>query len=164
MPGLDARGYGLLLAGAALGSVFGGLSGARVINRIRAPAALPAGLIVSAVAFVGIGPSPNATVLGALLAVDGFAVVLWNIVTVSLRQQFVPPQMLGRVGSVCKMLGWGLIPLGALVGGLVAHAFGLRAPYLLAGVLRGIALLAAMPVLLRVLRAPEVPGPPIRLA
>ncbi|MBG0825772.1 MFS transporter [Planomonospora sp. ID91781] len=151
--GLDARGYGLLLAGAALGSVFGGLTGARIIGGAGALLVLLAGLAVNAVVFVGIGLSPDATVLGVLLAVNGFAVVLWNVVTVSLRQQLVPPQLLGRVGSVYKMIGWGLIPLGALAGGLVAHAFGLRAPYPVAGVLRGITLLIAMPILVRALRS-----------
>jgi hypothetical protein len=34
----------------------------------------------------------------------------------------------------------------------VAHLFGLRAPYPIAGVLRGIALLAAAPVLIRAMR------------
>ncbi|MFC4061699.1 MFS transporter [Planomonospora corallina] len=150
--GLDARGYGLLLAGAALGSVLGGLTGARVIGRAGVLAALLAGLAVNAVVFVGIGLSPDATVLGALLAVNGFAVTLWNIVTVGLRQRLVPPPLLGRVGSVYKMIGWGLIPLGALAGGLVAHAFGLRAPYPVAGALRGIALMIATPVLIRALR------------
>lgn len=47
------------------------------------------------------------------------------------------------------MLGWGLIPLGALAGGLLAHLFGLRAPFPIAGVLRGIALLVALHVLIR---------------
>jgi hypothetical protein len=50
------------------------------------------------------------------------------------------------------MLGWGLIPLGALAGGPMAHAFGLRAPYPVAGVLRGITLLVATPVLIRAMR------------
>jgi hypothetical protein len=40
---------------------------------------------------------------------------------------------------------------------VVAHAFGLRAPYLVAGALRGLALLAALPVLIRALR-PDQPG------
>jgi predicted MFS family arabinose efflux permease len=74
---------------------------------------------------------------------------MWNIVTVSLRQQIVPSELLGRVNSVYRMLGWGLMPLGALAGGLVAHTFGLRAPFPVAGVLRGIALLVALPVLVR---------------
>jgi hypothetical protein len=93
--------------------------------------------------------SPNTIVLDVLLAANGFVTSLWNIVTVSLRQQLVPAELLGRVNSVYKMVGWGLIPLGALAGGLAAHLFGLRAPYPIAGLLRGIALLAALPVLLR---------------
>ncbi|WP_031169065.1 MFS transporter [Streptosporangium roseum] len=149
---LDARGYGLLLAGAAVGSLLGGLVSARVVDRVGALPALLTALATNVVVFVGIGLSPNAIVLGALLAVNGFVITLWTIVTVSLRQQVVPSEMLGRVNGVYKMLGWGLIPLGALAGGLVAHMFGLRAPYPLAGVLRGVALLVAMPILIRAMR------------
>ncbi|WP_327582242.1 MFS transporter [Nonomuraea sp. NBC_00507] len=149
---LDAPGYGLLLAGAALGSLLGGLVSARVVTRIGALPALLTALAVNVFIFVGIGLSPNAIVLGTLLAINGFLITLWSIVTVSLRQQIVPSEMLGRVNSVYRMLGWGLIPLGALAGGLVAHAFGLRASYPVAGVLRGIALLAAMPVLIHAMR------------
>lgn len=149
---LTARGYGFLLAGAAIGSLLGGLVNARVVTAIGALPALLTALATNVVVFVGIGLSPNATVLGALLAVNGFVTTLWNVVTVSLRQQLVPSGLLGRVNSVYKMLGWGLIPLGALTGGLVAHLFGLRAPYPIAGVLRGIALLVAVPVLIRSMR------------
>ena len=72
----------------------------------------------------------------------------WNVVTVSLRQQVVPAHLLGRVNSVYRMLGWGLMPVGALAGGFVAHAAGLRAPYVVAGLLCGVSLLAAVPCLL----------------
>jgi MFS family permease len=150
---LDARGYGLLLAGAAVGSLAGGLVNARVVARIGALPALFVSLATNAVVFVGIGLSPDAVVLGALLATNGFVTTLWSIVAVSLRQHVVPNDLLGRVNSVYKMLGWGLMPLGAVVGGLVAHRFGLRAPYPVAGVLRGIALLVAAPVLLSAMRA-----------
>jgi len=149
---LDARDYGLLLAGAGLGSVLGGLVNARLIARIGTLSALLTALATNVVAFVGIGLSPNTAVLGAFLAINGFVTTLWNIVTVSLRQQIVPPELLGRVNSVYRMLGWGLIPLGTLTGGLVAHGLGLRAPYLIAGVVRGIALLATLPVLIRAMR------------
>jgi MFS family permease len=135
----NARDYGLLLAGAAIGSLLGGLISARIVRRIGALAALLTALAANVVVFVGIGLSPNAFALGVLLSINGFVTTLWNVVTVSLRQQIVPSELLGRVNSVDKMLGWGLIPLGALTGGLVAHAFGLRAPYPIAGALRGIA-------------------------
>jgi MFS family permease len=149
---LNARGYGVLLAGAAIGSLLGSLVNAGVVKRIGALPALLTALATNVVIFVGVGLSPNAIVLGALLAANGFVTTLWNIVTVSLRQQIVPSELLGRVNSVYKMLGWGLIPLGALTGGLVAHVFGLRAPYPVAGVLRGIALLVATPVLIGAMR------------
>jgi hypothetical protein len=38
-------------------------------------------------------------------------------------------------------------------GGLVAHQFGLRAPYPIAGALRGIALFVALPVLVPAMRS-----------
>jgi MFS family permease len=144
---VGARGYGLLLASAALGSVLGGLVNARVVAGIGARAAIVTALAVNAAAFAGIGLSPDVLVLGACLAVNGFATTLWNIVAVGVRQQLVPAPLLGRVTGVYRLLGWGLIPFGSLTGGLVAHGFGLRTPYLVAGVVRGIALVVALPVL-----------------
>jgi MFS family permease len=91
-------------------------------------------------------------VVAALLACQGFAAAMWNVVTVSLRQRVVPGQLLGRVNSVYRMLGWGLMPLGALAGGFVAHAAGLRAPYIVAGLLTGLSALAALPLLLAAVR------------
>jgi MFS family permease len=73
-------------------------------------------------------------------------------VTVSLRQRIVPGHLLGRVNSVYRMLGWGLMPAGALAGGLVAHAAGLRAPYLVAGLLCTLSVCAALPLLLTAAR------------
>ncbi|WP_410667510.1 MFS transporter [Amycolatopsis sp. cmx-4-68] len=149
---LGARGYGVLLAGAALGSVAGGLVNARIVARIGSPPALVTALAVNAGAFAGIGLSPDAVLLGVFLAVNGFATTLWNVVTVGVRQQQVPSALLGRVTGVYRLLGWGLIPLGTLTGGLVAHGLGLRAPSLVAAAVRGLALVVAVPVLVRALR------------
>lgn len=150
---VGGRGYGLLLAGAAVGSVLGAVVNARLVARIGSLPALLAALSANVVLFTLIGLSPDAVVLGALLALNGFATTLWSVVTVSLRQQIVPAPVRGRVHSVYRMLGWGLMPLGALAGGFVADAFGVRAAFPVAGVLRGIALLAALPVLVRAMRA-----------
>jgi MFS family permease len=144
---LSTRAYGVLLAGGAIGSVLGGLVSARIVRRIGALPALLTSLVANVLIFEGIGVSPDAVVLGTLLALNGFVTTLWNVVSVSLRQQVVPSPFLGRVNGVYKMAAWGLIPLGALTGGLVAHQFGLRAGYPIAGALRGIALLIALPVL-----------------
>ncbi|MFD2416315.1 MFS transporter [Amycolatopsis pigmentata] len=154
---LTASGYGLLLTGAAVGSLLGGIVNARLVGKIGARTALFASLAANVVVFIAIGFSPDAIVLAGLLAANGFVTTLWNIVTVSLRQHLVPAELLGRVNSVYRMVGWGLIPLGALAGGFTAHLFGLRAPYPIAGLLRGIALLAALPILVTAFR-PRTPA------
>jgi MFS family permease len=117
-------------------------------GRLGLLASVLIGGAINAAAFVGIGLAPDAIVAAVLLAAQGFAVTMWNIVTVSLRQQVVPAALLGRVNSVYRMLGWGLMPAGALAGGFVAHAAGLRAPYLVAGIICGLALLVSTPLLL----------------
>lgn len=138
---LSTREFGVLLAAGAVGGVVGGLVSARLAARIGALPALLAALVANVFLFEAIGVSPDAVTLGASLAANGLATTVWSVVTVSLRQQLVPADLLGRVNSAYRMLGWGLIPLGAIAGGFVAQAFGPRAGYLIAGVLRGVALL-----------------------
>jgi MFS family permease len=147
------RGYGLLLAGAAIGSVLGGVVNASIVARIGELPALLVALGANVFIFVAIGVSPNAVVLGVLLGLNGFVTTMWSIVTVSMRQRAVPSDLLGRVNSAYRMLGWGLMPLGSLAGGLVARELGIRAAYPVAGALRGIALLAALPVLITAMRS-----------
>jgi MFS family permease len=145
---VGTSGYGLLLAVTAVGSVAGGLVSPAVTRWLGLlPSLIIAGAVDAAV-FVGLGLAPDPAVAALMLAGEGFAVTMWNVVTVSLRQQVVPAPLLGRVNSVYRMLGWGLMPLGALAGGFVAHAAGLRAPYIVAGLLCGLCLLAAVPLLL----------------
>jgi len=145
---VGTRGYGLLLAVTAVGSVVGGLVSPAVTRRLgMLPSLIIAGAVDAAV-FAGLGLAPDPAVAALMLAGQGFAVTMWNVVTVSLRQQVVPAHLLGRVNSVYRMLGWGLMPVGALAGGFIAHAAGLRAPYIVAGVLCSLSLLVAVPFLL----------------
>jgi len=146
----------VLLAGGAVGSVLGGLVNARIVVRVGELPALVTALAANVVLYLGLGLAPDAVVLGALLAVNGFVTTLWNIVTVSLRQRVVPGELLGRVNSVYRLLAWGLIPLGSLAGGFVAHLLGLRAPYLTAAGLRAVALAVGLPALLGAVRAASV--------
>ena len=145
---VSSRGYGLLLAASAVGSVAGGLVNPVLSRRLGLVPALVLPAVIDAAAFAGLGLAPDAAVAAGLLAVQGFSITLWNVVTVSLRQRIVPGHLLGRVNSVYRMLGWGLMPAGALAGGLVAHAAGLRAPYLVGGLLCALSVCAALPLLL----------------
>src|ERR1700677_961272 len=145
---LGARGYRLLLAASAAGSVAGGGLNHVVTRRLGEGWSLILASGINALLSVCIGLAPGTVMAGALLAASGFAVTMRNVVTVTMRQRIVPDEMLGRVNSTYRMLGWGMIPLGALAGGLVAQAAGQRAPWILAGSLRGLALIAVAPALI----------------
>ncbi len=131
--GLDEVGFGLLLTAAAAGSVLASVVADRLVARIGRGPVLWSTLIGTALVPIGIGLSSDVLAVGALFALEGFVGVVWNVVTVSLRQTIVPDELLGRVNSVYRFLGWGSMPVGAFLGGLVADAFGLRAPWFVAG-------------------------------
>jgi MFS family permease len=79
-----------------------------------------------------------------MFAVTSLGAVMWNVVTVSLRQTIIPDRLLGRVNSVYRFFGWGMMPIGAFLGGLLAESVttftdrptGLRAPFIVAGVIQ----------------------------
>jgi len=60
------------------------------------------------------------------LALVGFFIVAYNIVQVSLRQTVCPDHLLGRMNATMRTIMWSTMPLGAVLGGLVATSIGLR--------------------------------------
>ena len=56
-----------------------------------------------------------------VMVVFGFVATVgatWNVITVSLRQSIIPPHLLGRVNSVYRFFAWGMMPIGAALGGV----------------------------------------------
>ena len=67
-------------------------------------------------------------------ALEAFAVGCGTVASLSLRQSLVPDELRGRVSNAFRMCIWGVIPIGALVGGLLAQFGGVRLPFVLAGI------------------------------
>jgi MFS family permease len=124
--------YGFLLIGEAAGAIIGTAIAPRVSVRLGAGRALVVAVIAAGVSFVIPALWTQPLVVAASLALGGCAGLVWNIITVSLRQTLVPDALLGRVNSAYRMIGWGSMPIGALLGGIVADRFGLRAPFAIA--------------------------------
>ena len=78
------------------------------------------------------------------LAVTGVLNVVWNVITVSLRQRIVPDALLGRVNAGYRLVAWGTMPLGAVLGGAIADLVSIRAVFWAAA---GLSLLC-VPILL----------------
>src|SRR5699024_4016685 len=86
--------------------------------------------IVCTAVFIGV-PSVStryATVMAALV-IGGFGVAMWNVLTVSFRQRITPDHLLGRVNSFYRLVTWGTIPLGTLLGGTIGELVGIRPMY-----------------------------------
>ncbi|WP_374225245.1 MFS transporter [Micromonospora sp. C95] len=133
--GLTEPGYGILLTSVAAGIVLGSVATARIEQRLGRSRTLALSVLAMA-AVVGVPAlSTNPFVIGAVFFVGGILLATWNVITISLRQRITPDRLLGRVNSGYRMLAWGSMPAGALVGGLLAEVFGLRAVFAIMGVL-----------------------------
>jgi ribosomal protein S19 len=80
---------------------------------------LGVGPLLFTVVSAAIGLSSHWLPVLALFAVTAMLGIIWNVITVSLRQAIIPPRMLGRVNSVYRFFAWGMMPIGAAIGGVV---------------------------------------------
>lgn len=141
--------FGLVITGVAVGAVLGSLVVERISKRLSPGTSLFVAMVGMGLTNVVVGLSSSAVLVWVAMVVSGLFVVLWNVITVSLRQRIIPDHLLGRVNSVYRFFGWGTISLGTLLGGalvsvgepFLGREWALRTPFLVAGVV-GIALLA----------------------
>jgi Na+/melibiose symporter-like transporter len=104
---VSTAGYGLLFSAGAVGSVAGSVFATRIIRGIGAGRALLTAVVVSGLSYFVVALTSNAYLVGAMGAIGGLVGVVWNVITVSLRQAIIPDELLGRVNSVYRFLGWG---------------------------------------------------------
>ncbi|HSP27135.1 MAG TPA: MFS transporter [Ilumatobacteraceae bacterium] len=144
---LSEFGYGLLLVPGALGGIAGSLIAPR-FRRFPLRRTLPIAVVGSGASTWLMAVASSPIVVGALSAVSLGSVMVWNVLTLALRQRVIPDEMLGRVGASYRFLVYLGMPFGALAGGLLANEFGVRSAIFVSGsVLVSIGLL--LPCLLR---------------
>lgn len=126
---LGSVGYGTLFTCQAAGGILGAVCGDRLIRKVTATWTIRIGLLVEAGLHLTLATSRDAYVVGLMMFVFGVHASLWSIVAASLRQRMTPPAMLGRVSSTNLFIAAGGNCIGALLGGTLAAAFGITAPY-----------------------------------
>lgn len=142
---LSNVGYGVLLALLAIGGVLGtGLAGP-VNRRVGLTGVLLGVGLVQGAVLIAVGLSSSVLVAGGAMLIVGLTSMVWNVVTVSLRQRIVPAHLLGRVTSSYRVIGFGAMPLGALAAGGLAREVNLHAPFLCGGVLVVVATVLCVP-------------------
>lgn len=145
--------FGLLSTGGAFGGAIGGIFAGRIIKRFGRAFILKVVILGSPIFLVGMAFSPVWELVWAISAIEMFFAILWNVVTVSMRQEIIPDQILGRVNSVYRFFALGSQPIGAVIGGvlvtvslhLLSRGFALRTPMLLGAVLGLVVAYFALP-------------------
>ncbi|MCU0306505.1 MAG: MFS transporter [Thermoleophilia bacterium] len=133
--GLGEAEVGFLLIAGAVGALAGTALAARLSRRLGPGRAMLGAGLLGGVAMTGLAVTSSPWVAALLGALEGVFVIVWNVITISLRQEIIPDRLLGRVSSSYRLVGVGAAPVGALLGGAVASALGLRATFLVFGAL-----------------------------
>ena len=147
--------FAVLGTAGAVGGIAGGLIAPKISEKLGSGPSLWLALAMGPIGAVIIGTTSTWQIVWVVLLFQSFFGVLWNTITVSLRQRIIPTRLLGRVNSVYRFFGWGSIPIGMFLGGgvvtlaqyFVSREMALRTPYFLG---------AGLGVLLFIFAAPRL--------
>jgi len=140
--GLNAIAHGTLMTAGALGGVVGGLLCPKIIARLGPQRSVLTALALFPLPALVIFFTSNVWIVAIALFAEMFAAILWNVVTVSYRQRFIPDNLLGRVNAIYRFFGWGMMPVGAFAAGFIIHLvepnigreLSLRLPWVIAAI------------------------------
>ncbi|WP_117214020.1 MFS transporter [Allorhizocola rhizosphaerae] len=149
---------GIALAIANVGALVGAVVNSALVRRIGVGPAIALSSVVPGLAVLMLPLATPATaiaVIGGALCLCGFAIAVYNINQISLRQAVTPERLQGRMNATMRFLIWGTLPIGTVLGGVLGDWIGLRPTLVIAGV--G-SMLACLPLVLSPIRTlREVP-------
>ena len=145
--------FALLGTGGAIGGIIGGWTASSITRRLGEGGSLALTLVGGGATAIVIGLATWWPLVWLMFALSTVVVILWNVITVSFRQRVIPDELLGRVNSVYRFFGWGMMPIGAALGGLIvvgtdavaSRELALRMPWLVFGSASFLLLAAAGP-------------------
>ena len=125
--------FGFLFAAPAVGALVGSLIVPKISARFGRTTTMAWSIFLSSVLVFIQGFSPNYWVLAALATLGSMVVTGWNILLMSTYHQIIPGELFGRIHGTRRTLVWGLMPIGALLGGVLA-SIDLRLPFIAGGI------------------------------
>jgi hypothetical protein len=145
--------FAVLMMSGALGGIIGASFASRISKRLGSGPSLWVTIVGGAVTSLIIGLASRWWVVFLAFAAGTVTAVLWNVITVSLRQTIIPDPLLGRVNSVYRFFGWGMMPIGSALGGAIVaigepiagRSAALRWPYFFVAVVYLLLMIYAAP-------------------
>lgn len=132
--GLPKQLFGVILTIQGLGAIAGAFVAPRLSKKFGRSRVMTFGITSSSVVLLLQGFSPNIYIFVALATFGGFAVSQWNILLMATYQTVIPNELYGRIHGTRRTLVWGMMPIGSLLGGVLAH-YNLRLPMYVGGVI-----------------------------
>ena len=126
--------FGVILTIQGLGAIAGAFVAPRLSKKFGRSRVMTFGITSSSVVLLLQGFSPNIYVFVALATFGGFAISQWNILLMATYQTVIPNELYGRIHGTRRTLVWGMMPIGSLLGGVLAH-HSLRLPMYVGGVI-----------------------------
>ncbi|MFJ8064003.1 MFS transporter [Psychrobacillus sp. NPDC096426] len=124
--------YGYFMASFPLGYVIGSILVGKITYNSRRVLMLGA-LIIGGLTFIALGFN-HSIILGIMTEViAGIAMAFFGVHNLTIFQQTVPNELMGKVASVRLFIIRGAMPLGVLVGGILSEQWGIRPLYFLIG-------------------------------
>jgi MFS family permease len=124
--------FGVVLTIQGVGAIAGAFLAPRLSKKFGRSNVMTFGITSSSVVLFLQGFSPNIYVFVAFATFGGFAISLWNILLMATYQSVIPNELYGRIHGTRRTLVWGMMPLGSLLGGVLAQ-YGLRLPMYVGG-------------------------------
>jgi MFS family permease len=136
--------FGLVMLAPAVGSVLGSVVASRLSTRFGRMNTMAIAIFMTGFVITLSGFAPNVWVWITLAVIYGIAMAQWNILLMSTYHQIIPNELFGRIHGTRRTLVWGLMPIGSMVGGLLA-TIDLRAPMIIGGALSAAVALLGVP-------------------
>ena len=139
---LEPKYFGVLMAAAGSGGVIGALVTPKIAKKFGRGNVLAIAIFISSFSVLLEAVSPNYWFFGVVGFISAFFITNWNILLMSCYQVLIPKDLYGRIHGARRTFVWGMMPLGAFLGGVIAQA-GLRTPLLVGGAATTVISLAA---------------------
>lgn len=124
--------FGVILTIQSLGAISGAFMAPRLSKKFGRSTVMTFGITSSSAVLLLQGFSPNIYIFVALATFGAFAVSQWNILLMATYQTVIPTELYGRIHGTRRTLVWGMMPVGSLLGGVLAH-YSLRLPMFVGG-------------------------------
>jgi len=141
--------FGVILTIQGLGAIAGAFVAPRLSKKLGRGNVMTFGITSSSAVLLLQGFSPNIYIFVALATFGGFAISQWNILLMATYQTVIPNELYGRIHGTRRTLVWGMMPIGSLLGGVLAH-YGLRLPMHVGGAIATTIALLSIKFLLNV--------------